>query len=890
MKLSFESNLQYQQEAIQSVISLFEGQTQGESVFRYNLNEQQASLIDGIGNHLVLSEEQLLSNLQNVQRQNEITPSKQLDGMHFSVEMETGTGKTYVYLRTIYELNKTYGFKKFVIVVPSVPIREGVLKNLQITHEHFQTLYDNAPIRFYVYDRNKISQLRGFAAGDNIEVLVINIDSFAKDENVINKPNDKLNGQEPIKFIQQVNPIVIVDEPQNMESEKRTAAITNLNPLCTLRYSATHRNLYNLIYSLNPVKAYDLGLVKQIEVDSVLEELSLNRAFVELVSVTATKTKISAKITIDCNDKNGVKRKTITVKTGDDLYELSNEREIYRNGYIIEELDAVEGCVSFSNKDILYKGEKQDDLNDEVMKAQMRSTIEEHLKKELKLNKSGIKVLSLFFIDRVANYRSYNENGSEVKGKFSLWFEEIYNELIANPKYQSLNVYSIDKIHNGYFSQDKKGHIKDTSGETQADDSTYNLIMKDKETLLDMQNPLRFIFSHTALREGWDNPNVFQICTLNETKSEMKKRQEIGRGLRLPVNQTGERIYDKNINRLTVIANESYNDFAKALQTEISTECGVDFSGRIKPKRDRVSVKYRKCFEADPRFLEIWNKIKGKATYRVVYDTEELIKLSGKSVKEMPTITAPIIRSTKMKMNITDEGIGGNLASDVTVKYECTYPIPDVLGYIQNRTELTRSTVWKILDVSGRIDDLPRNPQLFMDNAVSAIKRVLYALMIDGIKYQRIGSEEYEMRLFEAQELEVYLNDYTFKVGNSDKTIYEEFVPLDSTVENQFAKDCESSEQVKFYFKLPDWFKIPTPIGNYNPDWAVVFEDDRKIYFVAETKDTGTSIVDLSKLRESEQQKIKCGKAHFGQFEDLEYCVTNKVGNLTPFIKTDKKH
>lgn len=489
-------------------------------------------------------------------------------------------------------------------------------------------------------------------------------------------------------------------------------------------------------------------------------------------------------------------------------------------------------------------------------------------------------MLSLFFIDRVANYRSYNEDGSEMKGKFAIWFEEIYKELITNLKYQSLNVYPIEKIHNGYFSQDKKGHLKDTSGETQADDNTYNLIMKDKETLLDMQNPLRFIFSHTALREGWDNPNVFQICTLNETKSEMKKRQEIGRGLRLSVNQSGERIYDKNINRLTVIANESYNDFAKALQTEISTECGVDFSGRIKPKRDRVTVKYRKGFEADPRFLEIWDKIKGKTTYRVVYDTCELIKQSGKSIKEMPAITAPVIHSTKMKMNITDEGIGGNLASDVTVKYERSYPIPDVLGYIQNRTELTRSTIWKILEVSGRIDDLPRNPQLFMDYAVSAIKRVLYALMIDGIKYQRIGNEEYEMRLFEAQELEIYLNDYTFKVSDSNKTIYEEFVPLDSTVENQFAKDCESIKQVKFYFKLPDWFKIPTPIGSYNPDWAVVFENERKIYFVAETKDTGTTPVDLDKLHPSEKRKIRCGIAHFNQFENLEYRVVKNVIDL----------
>ena len=622
MKLTFEPNLEYQQEAIRAVVGLFEGQTLEDSDYRYGMQEDgQFDFIDGVGNHLALTDEQILVNLQKVQEQNEVPVSESLDGMHFSVEMETGTGKTYVYLRTIYELNSRYGFKKFVIVVPSVPIREGVLKNLQITHEHFQTLYDNIPVNYKVYDRNRISQLRGFATSDNIEILVINIDAFAKDENVINKPNDKLNGQEPIKFIQSACPIVIVDEPQNMESEKRSAAIANLNPLCTLRYSATHRNRYNLIYSLNPVKAYDMGLVKQIEVDSVLEENSQNNAFVELTAITATKTKIIAKITIDVNDKDGVKRKSVAVKVGDDLYNLSNNREIYRNGFIVEGIDASNGFVSFSNNEVLCQGQQQGGLNDEIMKFQIRRTIEEHLNKELKLNKQGIKVLSLFFIDRVANYRSYDAQGMPVEGKFAVWFEEIYNELIAKPIYQPLNKYPIEKIHNGYFSQDKKGQLKDTSGETQADDNTYNLIMKDKETLLDINNPLRFIFSHTALREGWDNPNVFQICTLNETKSEMKKRQEIGRGLRLAVNQDGARIYDKNINRLTVVANEAYNDFAKALQSELKEDCGVDFGNRIKPKRDRIAVTYRKGFEADPLFLAIWEKLKTKTTYRVKYDT-----------------------------------------------------------------------------------------------------------------------------------------------------------------------------------------------------------------------------------------------------------------------------
>lgn len=882
MKLTFESNLQYQHDAIKSITGLFEGQPLEDSITEYSLKEKGTlSFINGVGNNLVLSEEQILTNLQTIQLENEIAESKELDGMHFSVEMETGTGKTYVYLRTIYELFTLYGFKKFVIVVPSVAIREGVLKNLEITHEHFQNLYDNVPLHFQVYDSTKVSALRGFATGNNIEVLVLNIDSFAKDENIINKPNDKLNGQKPVEFIQSTSPFVIVDEPQNMETEKRSTAIDNLHPLCTLRYSATHKNQYNLTYSLNPVKAYDLGLVKQIEVDSIVEENAFNDAFVFIESVTAAKTKVTAKITINANDTGGVKKKSIAVKVGDDLYTLSNEREIYAEGYIIEEIDAINNCLSLSNGNILYKGDSQGGLTDEVMKFQIRKTVEEHLKKELRLNPKGIKVLSLFFIDRVANYRQYTDAGIPGQGKFAQWFEEIYKEFVSKPAFKSLDKFPIEQIHNGYFSQDKKGKLKDTSGETQADDDTYNLIMKDKEKLLDIDNPLRFIFSHSALREGWDNPNVFQICTLNETKSEIKKRQEIGRGLRLAVDRDGKRIYDQNINRLTVIANESYDDFAKALQKEIEDDCGVEFKGRIKNKRERTAINYRKGFEADPGFLEIWEKIKRKTTYRVDYTTNDLIINAAKAIKQIPDIKAPSIRSTKVSVTMTDQGVGTMYAGDKVESYGgYSWKIPDVLGYIQSKTELTRSTILDIILQSGRINDILINPQLFLDLASQTIKRTLYDLMIDGIKYQKIGTSEYEMALFEAQELEVYLNDFTFKVSDPAKTIYEEFIPLDSGVESKFAKDCETSDQVKFYFKLPDWFKIPTPIGNYNPDWAIVFEDDSKIYFVAETKDTGTLQVDISKLKGDEQLKIKCGKAHFNEFENLEYRVVNKVGQL----------
>jgi len=750
-------------------------------------------------------------------------------------------------------------------------------------------LYDNTPLNFQVYDSSRVSSLRGFATTNTIEVLVINIDSFAKDENIINKPNDRLNGQNPIEFIQTTNPVVIVDEPQNMETKKRSDAIDNLNPLCTLRYSATHRNQYNLTYSLSPIKAYDLGLVKQIEVDSIMEENAFNEAFISVESIIATKTKVTAKVQININDKGGVKKKTVKVKVGDDLYNLSNEREIYSDGYIIEEIDATNNCISLSNGNILYKGDTQGGLTDEIMKMQIRKTVEEHLKKEKRLNKKGIKVLSLFFIDKVANYRQYDGAGNAMKGKFAEWFEEIYNEYILKPAFKELNRFQIDQVHNGYFAQDKKGKWKDTketsaSQNSQDSADTFNLIMRDKEELLNIDNSLSFIFSHSALREGWDNPNVFQICTLNETKSDIKKRQEIGRGLRLAVkNEDGQgvRIYDQNINRLTVIANEAYEDFAKTLQKEIEEECGVEFKDRIKNKRARTAIKYRKGFEADPRFLEIWEKLRKKATYRVDYDTQALIISASRVVKELPEIKAPSIRSTKVSIAMTDEGVGTKYAGDKVESYEGYYwKIPDILGYIQSKTELTRSTILEILLQSGRLSDALINPQLFLDLTSNAIKQALYDLMIDGIKYQKIGDSEYEMTLFEAQELEVYLNDFTFKVSDQSKTIYEEFMPLDSGVESRFAQDCESSEQVQFYFKLPNWFKIPTPISNYNPDWAVVLEGENKIYFVAETKDTGTSDVDLLKLSRDEQLKIKCGKAHFEEFEDLEYRVVNKVGKL----------
>ncbi len=740
MKLHFDPKQPYQLDAIGSVLKVFTGQPPISGSFNFSLATDGQTIEQGIANALTLEESQILANLQAVQKENELPISPHLDGMHFSVEMETGTGKTYVYLRTIYELNQSYGFKKFVIVTPSVAIREGVRKNLQITHEHFQKLYNKAIIHFTVYDTKRISSLRNFYISNTIEILVINIDSFAKDENVINRSNDKLMGKKPIEFLQNSCPIVIADEPQNMETEIRKKAIESLNPLFTLRYSATHIRRYNMLYNLDPGRAYDLGLVKQIEVDSIVTENDFNQAYVSLESFHRMKTDIFVKLKIDVNDKESVKRKVVKAKKEDDLYELSNQREIYKSGYIINAIDSSEGFVEFSNGTKLWQDRPLGSFHDEIMQTQVEKTVKEHLLKEKKF-KQDIKVLSLFFIDRVANYRSYDEAGNVIKGKLARWFEKAYKEISAQPQYKELRRYAPEQVHNGYFSQDK-GRWKDTKGNTKADDDTFQLIMREKERLLSIDEPLRFIFSHSALREGWDNPNVFQICTLNETHSELKKRQEIGRGLRLAVNQNGYRIEDKSINCLTVIANESYEDFASRLQTEIEKECGVSFGDRIKDRKKRQTVRYRKGFHLDEKFKEIWQRVKEQTTYKVEYNSEELIKNAAKAVKKMPSIKPAKIKTTKTGLQLSSKGLQPQIKSSTTevsneVSNIMSRPVmsmPDLLFYIQKRTALSRSTIAEILLRSDRLQDALTNPQLFLDYSLAAIQNQLAEFMVDGIK------------------------------------------------------------------------------------------------------------------------------------------------------------
>ena len=625
MRLKFDPNLQFQIDAVNAMTEVFYGQPLSEGDLEIGFKRLdwifQTEL--GIGNHLILDEPALLKNIHLVQEHNDLEKVSSFQGRHFSIEMETGTGKTYVYLRTIFELYKKYGFKKYVIVVPSVAIREGVLKNLDITKEHFLHLYNNVSYDYFIYDSKKINQVRQFAASNNIQIMVINIDAFRKtledkDEekksNIIHRESDKLSGRKPIEFIQATHPIAIIDEPQSVDNTpKAKEAIETLNPLCTMRYSATHRNPYNLLYKLDPIKAYDMRLVKRIEVASVLSEEYFNEPFIQFKAVD-NQNGIRAKLAIHVDSSNGPKLKNVTVGSGDDLFVRSNERENYRNSYIINEINAEPGneYISFANGKTLSLGQTQGGLTDDIMKVQVRNAIQEHLEKELKVKDKGIKVLSLFFVDRVANYRSYDEQGNSVNGKIALWFEEYFNELIQKPRYKDLLKFPLEKLHDGYFAADKKGILKDTSGSTLADEDVYTKIMKNKEQLLSLDEPLCFIFSHSALREGWDSPNVFQICTLNETKSEMKKRQEIGRGLRLPVNQQGERIFDETINRLTVIANESYEDFARKLQTEIEEDFNVHFGAVCKNAFAKIIqvIDDQETTLGDEKSKKIWEELK----------------------------------------------------------------------------------------------------------------------------------------------------------------------------------------------------------------------------------------------------------------------------------------
>ena len=642
-------------------------------------------------------------------------------------------------------------------------------------------------------------------------------------------------------------------------------------------------------YRLTPVDAYDKGLVKKIEVHSVQSEDNYNDAYINVLSLERqSKTRSFAKIEVDASDEYGLQRKIIKVFPGDDL-EAKTGCSVYA-GYYIESINHGDDCVEFSNGKVVYVGYRDESLHDDIIKRQIELTIDDHFDKQRRLG-SSVKVLSLFFIDKVVNYREYTANGAS-KGKFAKWFEEAYNRVASKSKYTGvMDNLSASEVHNGYFAVDKNGQWKDSrdtkgeGGRTKDDDTAYTLIMKNKERLLDINEPLRFIFSHSALREGWDNPNVFQICTLNETSSQMKKRQEIGRGLRLSVNVDGQRVYDDSVNILTVIANESYADFSRKLQTEIEEETGIHFGGRIKNRDNWQVVRFQKSRALDPAFKELWYKIKHKTTYRVAINTEKLVTEAANELAQV-TIRKPNIAETKTLIDSMNSD-GGFMVRETGfntyVARQTEVRIPNLLADIQRQTQMTRRVIFEVFDQAGMFKQVAINPQQVIDETARAINRVRQHLAVDGVKYHRTG-EYYDMTLFDNDELQTYLYDAAMKSGaiavtDQAKTVYD-YVAVDSEVEREFMQSLEDNANVKFYIKLPSWFKVDTPVGKYNPDWAVAFDGDERIYFVAETK--GSDDVNDNHLSSNERGKITAARQHFAEI-DIPYVapVRNLQRTLT---------
>lgn len=979
MKIQFK-DLPYQTDAINAVLRVFEGQQIRKSEFTIMDHAAQGKFFGdkGVGNKIDISMSKLLQNVQQIQINQGIPIVKNIGGAfpQFNIEMETGTGKTFVYLKSILEMNRKYGFTKFIIVVPSVAIKEGVMKTLEMTKEYFKAQMQGQVYRSFMYDSSKLNDLQAFATSDDVEIMVINIQAFSKSAknndnmNIIYRNDmDALYGIAPIELIAETNPIVIIDEPQSVDNtENAQAAIAALNPSVAFRFSATHKNKsYPLIYKLGPVEAYQQELVKQIEVAGIKRSIDGNEAYLKLVNIKATAKTITATVEMLVKNKAEIEKKKIKLKQGDDLYVKSKRIAAYESVGFVKDISAEPGneYIEFSGEPSIIRLSQSQNEGLEIKRGQIRKTIEEHLNKELKLNEKGIKVLSLFFIDNVVNYRQYDEEGDEVLGIYGQIFEEEYKDALKSAKYKKLRDYDVpvEDVHNGYFSVDGKKKVKNTSGSSKEDETTYNIIMKDKEDLLTMYDEekrktkaahkLRFIFSHSALKEGWDNPNVFQICTLIESTDTITKRQKIGRGLRIAVNQDGERVQGFDVNTLTVMANESYDEFAKGLQTEyeeegmefglfkgdifsslviaidehtgIKTPLGherseklvsylkeqkyiddkhkgtVELAKAIKEKtfeipqefediapdiKERIieaieqkfnvekieikdnakkeQVKLNKEALSGP-FIELWERIKYKTNYTIEIDTEKFIEQAANKLNDELIIRINKLEYERHKIETTEAGIS-------TVKEESTVfattereyeKAPDILTYLQNETKLKRKTLIKILKDSGTLSDFKRNPQTYMMEAARIINAAKRMAMVDGIKYEKVaGNEVYDQSLFLKEEIDTY-SDSIVPVSNN-RSPYDHIV-VDSTVEREFAEACEKDRNVKFYIKLPAEFKIKTPLGMYNPDWALALEKDGKdhLYFIVETKGSIAS----EDLRPTELAKIRCGEKHFKAIE-----------------------
>ena len=948
----------------------------------------------GYKNELVeLSDEQLLSNIQALQRQNNIKLSnslvKDMGRCSLDIEMETGTGKTYVYIKTMFELNKKYGWSKFIVVVPSIAIREGVKKSFEITADHFMEHYGKKA-RFFIYNSSNLNQLDNFSSGSGISVMIINTQAFAaslkeggrsKESRIIYSKRDEFASRRPIDVIKANRPIIILDEPQKMGGDVTQKALKNFNPLFTLNYSATHKKQHNLVYVLDALDAFNKKLVKKIEVKGFeVKNFRGTDSYLYLEQIVlSSKKPPMAKIELEIGYNKSINRETRILGVGDDLYYVSQEMEQYK-GYTISEIDPLRGTVTFTNGEVIKAGDVVGDVSENDMRRiQIRETILSHFEKEEKLFNMGIKCLSLFFIDEVAKYRQYDENGDEVLGEYGQMFEQEYINVLNDyvtlldtpyQRYLKSTCSEVSEVHKGYFSIDKKGHAIDSKlkrGSEFSDDiSAYDLILKNKERLLSFDEPTRFIFSHSALREGWDNPNVFQICTLKHSDSNTAKRQEVGRGLRLCVNQSGNRmdlqtlgenVHD--INSLTVVASESYKTFVGDLQSDIktvlydrptvatseyfkgkyvkvddvptliddSTANNIEFyliqngyvdmdrkvtdkyreeikNGTVaelpealKPMADGIHTLIQAVYDdsvlkdmfsdghetkvkdnplnenfAKKEFQALWREINHKYAYTVDFDSEELIRKSIAHIDEKLFVSelqyTTTIGRQKDEMNEREVERGASFTGEKTrtqtLKHAETSRIKyDLIGKVAEGTTLTRRTVSTILQ-GIRADKLymfKNNPEEFITKVIRLINEQKATMIVEHISYDTIEGE-YDSTIFTAEKntqsfdkaflAKKAIQDYVFTDGSADKSI-----------ERKFAEDLDAAEEVCVYAKLPRTFQIPTPVGNYSPDWAIAFYEGKvkHIFFVAETKGTMESL----ELRPIEQAKISCAKKLFNE-------------------------
>lgn len=984
----------FQADAAKAVVDVFAGQPyltptymmdRGTGTYQINFNEELD--YTGCSNHRIipeLNDQLILEHLQKIQRANQIQPSNKLegraDGYNLTIEMETGVGKTYTYIKTMYELNRAYGWSKFIIVVPSIAIREGVYKSFEMTQEHFAEEYGKK-IRFFIYNSSQLTEIDRFASDSSINVMIINSQAFnakGKDARRIYMKLDEFRSRRPIDIIAKTNPILIIDEPQSVEGKQTKERLKEFHPLLTLRYSATHKSdsIYNMVYRLDAMEAYNKRLVKKIAVKGISESgTTATTSYVYLEGINLSKGDPTATLQFDVKQAAGTKQKSRVVKIGDNLYDYSNGLEEYKEGFVVKSIDGRDDSVEFLNGIKIYAGDvigKVDE--DQLRRIQIRETILSHIQRERQLFYKGIKVLSLFFIDEVANYREYDAAGQPANGKYATMFEEEYEEVIHTMQISMgeddylkyLDSILASKTHAGYFSVDGKGKMINSKvgrKETTSDDvSAYELIMKNKELLLDRdpkRSPVRFIFSHSALREGWDNPNVFQICTLKQSSSDVRKRQEVGRGLRLCVNQGGERMDTNvlgndvhNVNVLTVIASESYDSFAKGLQTEMADAVAdrpravtadlfigkvikddqgneqvvdsdtahaifydmiingyVDKQGTLTDKyyEDKANGEIKVAEEvgdsvaavieivdsiydprsmqpenarsnnvelqvdeeklAMPEFKALWNKINAKSVYVVDFDTDELVRKSIASLDaklrvskiyfKVETGTMDQIKSKEelaSGASIVKEQ-SGSYGIAVTANSNVKY---DLIGKLVDETVLTRKAIIQILQgIQPYVfDQFKDNPEEFILKAAALINDQKATTIIEHITYD-VLDEHYGTDVFTDPTIKGKLGVNAMK---ANKHLYDHIV-YDSTNERDFATDLDTNTNVAVYVKLPDGFYISTPVGHYNPDWAIAFYEGtvKHIYFVAETKGSMSSM----QLRLIEESKIHCAREHF---------------------------